>query len=987
MNKFLWDTRAARSPAWKALLVFILFAGAPLAIVAQQFAFRHYAQDEGLKNLDVFQLIQDKSGFLWSATENGLFRYDGSTFRRYGAADGLQESMVVNILQDASGRIWTSTTDHLYYLSGDHFEAVPYKAPLQIVVGDRLTSIDPQHILVVSHDSLLVAQPNGAAHQWTLAPYFSATELASYPDLSQIHSVRVDHDRSLWLGCGDHLCHVQSGRVETFGNKQGVPQPAAWLVIFRDSHGTLWIRSPHYIRVLLAGASRFISRDIVPQSQEFFYGPGNLTFDEDPNGNILTLSTTGIARWNGSSWQTFDASNGITSNDISSILTDRQGSIWFSTRGHGIERWVGYGQIENWTVNQGLHNDIVWTVFRDSRRRLWLGDQLDLDMLDPALNRIQTAPGFIRGFFQETDGITESPDGGIWVSSLPGFVMHAAPGGKFIEVARLPNTTRLFNDSSHRIWFCTRDGLYVARDPATNVSIEKYPAPVPPLENFTDAAEDVHGNLWFVSSHRLYRLSGTTWTEIPLAAGLTRGDIRSVAIAPDGTLWLGGGLSNLLHLKVAGNHAQVLDALAPPKIISNDIEFVRFDRRGWLWVGTDLGVNVFDGTHWNLLTQRDGLISNDTNEGAFFEDTDGSIWIGVNGGATHLLHPHQLFASHRLRVKLTSAMLGKHPLNLQGERNSWRWHGAPLDIDFSSLNFEREDSIQFRYRLVGLEPTWNTTSEHTAHYAAVPPGDYRFEVQALDPDQHNVSPVLFLDFVVRPPWWRTGLFYILLILLVLGLSLLAWKWREQQLLREQQSLERLVAQRTSELEAEKGELVAAREALLHQASHDALTGIWNRSAILEILQREMTRAHREHADLAVVLADLDHFKQINDSHGHLAGDSILRDAAQRMLENIRPYDFIGRYGGEEFLLILPGLSTEEPFSRLTQLHQAMSETPFLYDGKSFRVTSSFGGCGLHDSIMSIEDMVRCADEALYRAKASGRDCIIFHTHPMPPISS
>ena len=986
MNKFLWDTRAGRSPALKALLVVVLLTAVHLTAASQQFAFRHYAQDEGLKNLDVFQLIQDKSGFLWSATENGLFRYDGSQFRRYGAADGLPESMVVNILQDDSGRIWATTTDHLYYLSGDHFEAVSYNAPLQIVLGERLTSIDPQHILVISHSTLLLAQPSDSG-RWTLAPYFSAAELASYPELSEVHSVLVDRDHSLWLGCGDHLCHTQAGHVEIYGSKQGVPQPAAWLAIFRDTHGTLWLRSPHYIRVMAAGASRFINRDIVPASQEFFYGPGNLTFDEDPDGNILTLATLGIARWNGSAWQTFGAANGFTSDDVSTIVTGRQGSIWFSTRGHGIERWVGYNQIENWTVDQGLHSDIVWTMFRDSHHRLFLGDQLELDMLDPDLHRVQTAPGFIHSYFQETDGITESPDGGIWVASLPGFIMHAPPGGKFIPVAHLPNTTRIFNDSYHRIWFCTQNGLYIARNPATNVAIEKYNAPIAPLENFTDATEDTHGNLWFASDHHLYRLSGDTWTEIPLAAGMTRGDIRSLAIAPDGTLWLGGGLSDLLHLKIVGNHAQVLASLTVPEIVSTDVQFVRFDRGGWLWVGTDLGVNVFDGAHWNLLTQHDGLISNDTDEGAFFLDTDGSIWIGANGGATHLLHPHQLFANHPLRVRLTSAILGTHPLNLQGQRNSWRWHGAPLDINFSSLNFERENSIQFRYRLVGLEHAWNETGEHTAHYAAVPPGDYRFEVQALDPNQHNVSPVLFLTFVVRPPWWRTEIFYALLALLVLALCFLAWKWRERQLLREQQSLERLVAQRTSELEAEKIELVSAREALLHQASHDALTGLWNRSAILEILAREMTRAHREHADLAVVLADLDHFKQINDNHGHLAGDSILRDAAHRMSANIRPYDFIGRYGGEEFLIILPGLSTKEPFSRLTQLHQAMSETPFFYDGKSFRVTSSFGGCGLHDTIMTIEDMVRCADEALYRAKASGRDCIIFHTQQKPPIPS
>ena len=174
------------------------------------------------------------------------------------------------------------------------------------------------------------------------------------------------------------------------------------------------------------------------------------------------------------------------------------------------------------------------------------------------------------------------------------------------------------------------------------------------------------------------------------------------------------------------------------------------------------------------------------------------------------------------------------------------------------------------------------------------------------------------------------------------------------------------------------ELVAAREALRDQATRDALTRLWNRGAIIEQLQRDLARGERENTPVGIVLADLDRFKSINDTHGHLAGDAVLREFARRMTANIRTYDAIGRYGGEEFLIVLPGCDKECAIIQAERMREILAAEPMSLGDSSLLVTGSFGVTawrpGTHPHI---EHLVRTADNALYTAKRQGRNRVDF----------
>jgi two-component system, cell cycle response regulator len=178
-------------------------------------------------------------------------------------------------------------------------------------------------------------------------------------------------------------------------------------------------------------------------------------------------------------------------------------------------------------------------------------------------------------------------------------------------------------------------------------------------------------------------------------------------------------------------------------------------------------------------------------------------------------------------------------------------------------------------------------------------------------------------------------------------------------------------------------LVEAREEMRFKATHDALTTLWDRGAILALLRSELSRSIREHLPVSLLLCDVDHFKRINDVHGHQAGDDVLQEVSTRLLDAVRSHDAVGRYGGEEFLIVLGGCSSEHLKQRAEQVRTAINGSPVFTKHGSISVSLSVGAITVEswDESIPIELLLKPADEALYQAKASGRDQVIFADAP------
>jgi diguanylate cyclase (GGDEF)-like protein len=259
----------------------------------------------------------------------------------------------------------------------------------------------------------------------------------------------------------------------------------------------------------------------------------------------------------------------------------------------------------------------------------------------------------------------------------------------------------------------------------------------------------------------------------------------------------------------------------------------------------------------------------------------------------------------------------------------------------------------------GLDAQTIETHSPFARFQQLPPGTYNFVVVAEDRGHNTFSTPAAFSFTLSPPWWRSKRFFALEGLTATALLLLVWRWSNLALLAQRRRLQSLVAERTVELE--------------HLAVTDALTGLLNRGAIMTILTNEAAAARECNLPLCVALVDLDHFKRINDTLGHLAGDEVLREAARRLASAVRASDFVGRYGGEEFLIIFRDIQKEFGRERCEAIRKAVCESPVRFGRHELSITASIGVAWTRGDIEVEDALVALADRALYTAKGKGRN--------------
>ncbi len=1005
----------------------MLLPGTASASAAGGVSFRRIAIPDEVPAHLTTALIQDRQGFLWIGTQAGLVRFDGSRFEVFRSDPDdpatLGGSYVRSLLAARDGRIWAGTFSgglSVYDPARESF--MRYRNDPQdpgSLVHDRVEALaeDPSgRIWAATNEGVDRLDPRTGRFEHFRHDPADPHSLAD----NRARALLVDRGGRIWVG-GRAGLQAWNGR----GFDRVAPELAGELVskVFEDDRGRLWIgTTEHGAAVLDPRTGRL--RRLLPRatsaptladtseglSHFWVYGFAQVAPDEiwiaTFGGGIDVVDPESLRVVDRLRHDPF-LENTPGGDRIGAILRDRSGVVWVGTWGQGIARHDPAARafrMLRYSPDRpdGLSHPEVVRAIQTRDGTIWAGTNGNgVDLLDRGLGRIggfrpdPLDPGAL------SDGavtcLAEGPDGSVWVATLNGDLHRRRPGAARFErlstAQGLPGGAirALTFGPGGELWIGSAEGM-ARLDPTTSrIEVFRH-RPEDPSTLASSVVESIafgsDGTLWVGTDSGLNAFDPRQGTAIHVLSQPGRADslpnnwVPDLMVAADGRLWVGTQGGACILTVWDGRTARferVADRLGrPPGAVESLIQ----DPQGWIWIGPRLRVDP-KTWKWQELGPADGCEFRSFYFASRARTSWGALLFGSPEGL-QVVQPDRI-SPWTYEPPVVATALRIDGIARPGAARLDRLTLAPRErgfrLDFAALDFTAPEKILYRYRLDGYDARWisTTAAQASLTYTNLAPGSYTLRVQATNRAGRWSGHELRLPLTVLPAFYQTAWFRAAAALAVLALAFGIYQLRVRRLEARSRELERLVRERTLALEEA---YVKIEEASLT----DPLTGLRNRRFLEQAIESDVDIAVRRHedgkseeADLLFLLLDLDHFKSVNDTYGHAAGDAVLVQTAAVLRGALRSSDHVVRWGGEEFLSVVRFAHRHEASDLAEKIRSAIAGHPFeLPDGIILKRTCSIGFAAfpfLPDRPRAIawEEVVNLADLGLYTAKRTGRD--------------
>ncbi len=945
---------------------------------------------DGLPDVVVFAVEKDRDGYLWFGTLGGVSRYNGyelKTLSHHPAdPESLSNNSVSSMLIDRMGFVWAAT-----WGGGlNRINPVTFEVKRYLHDEDDATSLSANHVQTIFEDHngiIWVGTATGGLNRLERDSN-SFTRFTTEDGLShnRIWSIAESENGTLWIGTTNGLNRFDT-QTNTFKhyeadrqNENALPH-AQIRAIHYDVYGKLLLGTKGGLSIMDIEAESFRTARIDKgNTLEKYLGTIN-SFKKDGNTGVIWVGTeSGILAYNPKSeifvnlpYQT--ESESLTSRRVRDIEIDENGVLWLATRGGGvIEVNLKASMFKKMT--EGF---FVTSVMSEDEEVFWAGTYQglykgDIKLPEKPMERIDDVEGNI---ISTVYSVGRAPDGRKWVATVNGLYRSDSAG----ELVLIPGTYdeeyRSILFGKNKVWVGSSQGLISVDYSGENYAVF---AAEDPLMKELYSRDEVFNSLMETREGEL--LGGTKYGNIykidrerqslSFMTKVSESSIFTMAQTQAGEIWLGvnEGLFSFDTSSGVLTHYDELNNLKGKAVTGIIVD------NETIWLATRNGLSSFDIVERRFFNFgiADGLSVSAFSPNAYTRDSKGRIYLGSQNGIVWF-DPAQLYINQSTPLIRLDDIVVNHKTIIPERITSGRYR---LELDhkdkFFSVSFSLKDMSspevnQYRYKLVGFDDEWTYAGRgRIAMYTNIDPGTYAFFAEGSNRAGKWSNEPLMIDIQIHPPWWKTWYARIGGALMLLLLSIMFHQVRIKRYKIEQRRLEHRVAQRTQELEN-------ANKQLKEISSQDFLTQLMNRRAFLDRATEEIARVQRNDGCFCIALIDIDDFKKINDMYGHEAGDKVLVSVARLFNTLTRKQDQVARWGGEEFIFLLPDTNMAQSLIAFEKIRSAIEKMSFVFKGSSIKVTATFG-VAEYTAGTTIEQCVSSADQALYEGKSDGKNKVV-----------